>query len=150
VTGVCSGRNRGLVLALGADRVIDYTKEDFTRGAGRFDVVFDAIGVSSFTRARAVLTRHGRYVTTVPSLRILGAMASSVFRTRKAVVAFTGLAPRAEMTGDLAVATALAEDGALRPVIDAVYPMAAARDAHERVETGRKVGSVVLTMTASD
>jgi pimeloyl-ACP methyl ester carboxylesterase len=144
---VCSGANRELALSLGAHRVIDYTEEDFYRTGDRYDVVFDAIGASSFTRSRAVLKDRGLYLTTVPTLGILLAMAASTFRSKKAAIAFTGLAAPTAMARDVAAIRDLIENGVLRPVIDGIYPMHQAGDAHRRVETGHKVGSVVLNIS---
>lgn len=145
VTGVCSGRNAELVRALGAARVIDYTQEDFTAEPDAHDVVFDAVGKSSFARCRATLKPGGIYMTTVPSLGILWQM----LRTRhsngkRALLATTGLRSNADKAGDLDAMRQLVETGKLRPVIDRRYRLEEIATAHRHVESGHKRGSVVV------
>ncbi|WP_029040086.1 NAD(P)-dependent alcohol dehydrogenase [Cucumibacter marinus] len=152
VTGVCSGRNTDMVLGLGADRVIDYTKQDFTLGAGRYDVIFDAVGKSSFGHCRPVLNRQGVYLTTVPTLsavtrmlmgRILGG------KGKRAIFAPTGLRKPHEKAKDLRLLADWAEAGAIRLIIDRRYPLADMAKAHAYVDTGRKRGSVVIEVVES-
>ena len=147
VTGVCSTRNVELVRSLGAETVIDYTKEDLTRTGQTYDIIFDAVGKSSFSRCKASLTPGGVYLATVPSL----ALYAHVLRTartdgKKAKVAATGLRKPSERAKDLLILKELTESGALRPVLDSCYPMAQIAEAHRRVETGHKVGHVVINM----
>jgi NADPH:quinone reductase-like Zn-dependent oxidoreductase len=147
VTAVCSGTNRDLVTSLGADEVVDYTSEDFTRPGRRYDVIFDAIGKSSFLRCRRILAEGGIYLTTVPSPAILLAQAlTSKSAKRRAGIAFTGLRPPAEKADDLGFLTTLVEAGGVKPVIDRSYPLEQLALAHEYVDTGRKRGSVVITV----
>jgi NADPH:quinone reductase-like Zn-dependent oxidoreductase len=146
VTAVCSSANRELVASLGADAVIDYTTEDFTRGGGHYDVIFDAIGKSSFAKCRRVLAEGGIYLTTVPSPGILVAQAwTARFGKRRAGIAFTGLRDSAEKADDLAFLATLVDDGSLVPVIDRRYELEEIALAHEYVDTGRKRGSVVIS-----
>lgn len=145
VTGVCSSANLELVDALGADRVIDYTREDFTAATDAYDVVFDAVGASSFRRCRQALKPGGVYLTTVPSLAILAQTLVTRAARRRAAIAFTGLRPAREQAADLVQLLDLAAVGHLRAVIDRRYPLAAVPDAHRYVETGRKKGSVIVT-----
>jgi len=146
VTAVCSTRNVAAVRALGADHVIDYTAEDFTDARDTFDVVFDAVGRSSFARVRHSLTRDGLYLTTVPSLGILTRMLwTSRFGRKKAAILFTGLAKPAEMARDLASLRELADQGALVPFTSSVHPVEEAAEAHRIVEAGHKRGSAVIT-----
>jgi NADPH:quinone reductase-like Zn-dependent oxidoreductase len=148
VTGVCSGAGTELARTLGADTVIDYTAEDFTRRAETYDVIFDVAGKSSFLRCRAALTRGGVYLTTAPSLAILLQMPwTSRFGARRAVVAFTGLRAASEKRKDLLYIKELAEASTLAPVIDARYPLRRIADAYSRVDAGHKKGNVVVTMT---
>lgn len=119
VTAVCSGRNRELVESLGADAVIDYTTEDFTRLGPRFDVVYDAVALSTPRECRGLLRPDGIQVRNRGVGRI----------TRE----------------DLEHVAALADEGAVRPVIDRVFPLADVVGAHRYVDTARKRGSVVLT-----
>lgn len=147
VTAVCSTANLELVRSLGADEAIDYTKEDFTRTGQRYDVIFDAIGKNSFSQCRRALKAGGIYLTTVPSLAILLQMMwTSRFGSRRARIAFTGLRKPSDKTKDLAVITELAEAGAVKPVIDRRYPFEQTAEAHRYVDTGRKRGSVVITV----
>jgi NADPH:quinone reductase-like Zn-dependent oxidoreductase len=149
VTAVCSAANAALVRSLGADVVLDYRAPGFTLPPASYDVVFDAVGTSSFRRSRASLKRGGIYLTTVPSPGILLQMLwTRKIGSRRAAIAFTGLAEPAEMAKNLTVLGRLAETGRLVPVIDTVHPLADAAAAHRHVGTGRKVGSAVLTMRA--
>lgn len=143
VTGVCSGKNVELVRSLGADEVIDYTAADFTRSGQTYDVVFDAIGKSSFGKCRRILTRTGLYLTTVPTLGMLSGLIRSRFTSQKAKFATAGLMQTPESLRHL---MELAESGVLRPVIDRRYPLAQAADAHRYVDSERKRGNVILTV----
>ena len=146
VTAVCSNANGEAVRALGADVVIDYAAEDFTDARDRYDVIFDAVGKSSFTRSRRALTRDGLFLTTVPSPAILGWMAwTSRFGRRKAAIEFTGLAGQDEMAKNLVFLGALAESGALVPFIGRTDRMEDAALSHQYVESGHKRGSAVIT-----
>jgi NADPH:quinone reductase-like Zn-dependent oxidoreductase len=122
VTGVCSGANVALVRSLGAKRVIDYTQEDFAQSDETYDLIFDAVGKGSSARAKRALTPSGRYISVATSTR--------------------------ENTDDLNFLRELAEAEAIKAVIDRRYPLAQAADAHRYVETGRKRGSVVLTVAS--
>ena len=150
VTAVSSGRNHDLTKSLGADNVIDYTREDFTRSGSTYDVIFDAIGKSSYAKCKRSLTPTGRYLTTVPSLGILArTFVSSPSKRRSGAIALTGLRPAAKVAEDLQYITALAASGEYRPVIDRSYPLEETADAHRYVETERKRGSVVITIGQS-
>lgn len=143
VTGVCSTANVPLVRSLGADDVIDHTAEDFTRDGQRYDVIFDAVGKRSFADCRSSLTPEGSYLSTVPSLGIVAAMAWTSLRGgRKARFATTGLMQKRE---NITFIAELFGSGQLNPVIDRRYPLAEAAEAHRYVETGHKKGSVVIT-----
>ena len=144
VTAVCSTKNVELVRSLGPDEVIDYTREDFTTGGARYDVVFDAVGQHSFRRARPALKPKGTYVDT--DLGYLFHLPLLVLATR-----FTG-GQRAKIglaritKGDVRYLKELLEAGAYRPVIDRTYPLDEVVEATRYVEAGRKVGNVVLTV----
>jgi len=151
VTAICSTGNVTAVRALGADHVIDYAAEDFTDARDAYDVVFDAVGKSSFARVRGSLTRDGLYLTTVPSLGILARMLwSSAFGRRKAAVLFTGLAPQAQMAQNLEFLRELVEQGVLVSFISSVHSIEHAAEAHRLVETGHKRGSAVITLDGAD
>jgi len=149
VTAVCSTANVELVKALGADTMIDYTAEDFTRNLDSYDVIFDTIAASSFSRCLRALKRGGTYLTTVPSLTILVQMLwTSRIGRKKAAIAFTGLAKPAEMARNLVFLAELAESGKLVPVIGVTHPIKHTAEAHRLVDTGHKTGSAVITIGA--
>ena len=147
VTGVCSTANLELVKSLGADKVIDYTKEDFTQSGETYDVIFDAVGKSLFTRCKSSLTQRGVYLTTVPTLVIMLQMLwTSKIGNKRAIIAFTGLRPAREKTKDLIFLKELVEAGKIKSVIDRRYPLEQTAEAHRYVETGHKKGNVVITL----
>ena len=147
VVGVCSGANADLVKSLGADRVIDYHTEDFTRETRAYDIIFDTVGKSSFTRSKGALKPAGIYLRTAISGGILFQMLStSVFGGKKAIIAFTGLRPPLEKKKDLETFKQLIEREILRPVVDRTHPLEEIAKAHAYVEQGHKRGAVVLTL----
>jgi len=120
VTGVCSTANIDLVKSLGADAVIDYTKDDITKNGKTYDVIFDAVGKTSPKDVRGILNENGSYL--------------SVRSTTK------------ESIEDLLILKELVEKGTIKPVIDRCFPLEQVADAHRYVETGRKKGNVVITV----
>lgn len=144
VTAVTSTRNGELARSLGADVVIDYTREDFTESTATWDIIFDAVGGSSYGKAKAVLAPEGKYLSTVLSATIVMDMLRT--RGRRARIAFTGLREAGAKREDLAYISSLIEAGELRPVIDRSYRFEQAAEAHAYVEKGHKRGNVVLTM----
>jgi len=147
VTGVCSTTNLELVKSLGADKVIDYTKEDFTKTGQTYDIIFDTVGKSSFSHCKSSLKQRGVYLTTVLSLvDLLQVLWTSRVGSKKAKVAFAGLRPASEMTKDLIFIRELMEAGKLKPVIDRTYPLEQIVEAHRYVEKGHKKGNVVITL----
>ncbi|CAN7203769.1 NAD(P)-dependent alcohol dehydrogenase [Paenibacillus sp. LjRoot56] len=143
VTGVCSSTNASFVKSLGADRVIDYTQEDFTKNGRTYDVIFDAVGKRSFTQCRGSLSANGVYLTTVPSLGIMLQMLwTSKIGSKKAKFTASGLQQKKE---NLAFLAELFEAGQMKAVIDRRYPLEQLAEAHSYVETGRKKGNVVIT-----
>ncbi|MDX2140685.1 MAG: NAD(P)-dependent alcohol dehydrogenase [Chloroflexota bacterium] len=145
VIGVCSGANVEMVKALGADAVIDYTREDFTQERGAYDVIFDAVGKNSFSRCHRALKPKGIYMTTVPTLGFLVdlLLAALMGGGKKAIFATAGLDATTAHLEDL---RRLVEAGSLRAVIDRCYPLERVAEAHRYVETGRKRGNVVITI----
>lgn len=143
VTGVCSGANAQLVRSLGADRVIDYTTEDFTEVRERYDIIFDAVGNCSFDRCESALAPGGRLLLAVGSLgQLIGSMVrSSRAGGRKVLSGIASVNPE-----KMLFLRALAESGAFKPVIDRTYPFARIAEAHAYVDTGRKRGNVVIAM----
>jgi NADPH:quinone reductase-like Zn-dependent oxidoreductase len=141
VTGVCSAANVELVRSLGADRVVDYTKQDYRHGGETYDVIFDAVGEASFKTCEYLLKPNGRLLLLAGGLpEMLGAIG----RKRDGKRAFAG--PAKERLEHLIFLGELAEAGVYRPVIDQVFPFERIADAHARVETGRKRGSVVVAI----
>jgi NADPH:quinone reductase-like Zn-dependent oxidoreductase len=134
VTGVCSTANLDLVRSLGADRVIDYTREDVTRPRETYDVIFDVVGKLPFSRCEHALAEGGIYLVTVPTL--------DAIRNREMVV-LGDAAPKVE---NLRFLRELVEAGELKPVIDRSYPLEQMVEAFRYVETGHKKGNVVITV----
>jgi len=147
VTGVCSSANIELVKSLGADEVIDYTQQDFTKNGQTYDIIFDAVGKSSFSRSKGSLTKNGVYLLTTFSLAIFPqALWTSKIGGKKAMFMATGLRPHSEKIKDLLFLTELIEAGKMKSVIDRRYPLEETAEAHRYVETGRKKGNVVITL----
>lgn len=146
VTAVCAGAHRELVESLGADRVVDYTREDFTALDDKFDIVLDAVGKSSFRRCRRLLKPGGIYVSSE-----LGAMGQNPVLAlitpllRKKRVLFP--IPQ-DLRADVLLLKGLVESGEFRPVIDRSYPFEQIREAYEYVAAGGKIGNVVLRVCA--
>ena len=142
VTAVCSTRNSALVKSLGADRVIDYTHEDFTKNGQTYDVIFDAVGKHSFTRCRDSLQRGGRYLATDGLRNLILALWTSRLGDKKVVFSI----PPRYTKNDVLLLKDLIEAQTYRAVIDRSYPFADVVEATRYVETEQKTGNVVLTM----
>jgi NADPH:quinone reductase-like Zn-dependent oxidoreductase len=139
VTGVCSTTNLELVESLGADRVIDYTKEDFTRSDQTYDVIFDTVMKTSFSRCKNLLNEKGIFLTV--DWPLLQALRASITSSKKVIL---GLG--STKTEDLIFLKELLEAGKVKPVIDRRYPLEQTAEAHRYVETGHKKGNVVITL----
>jgi NADPH:quinone reductase-like Zn-dependent oxidoreductase len=142
VTGVCSTTNLEMVKSLGADEVIDYTKEDFTKAGRTYDVIFDAVGKSSFSRCRSSLKEKGIYLVTIPKLAVLLQM-QWTSRIGSKRVKMEGAPARVE---NLLFLRELIEAGKLKTVIDRRYPLEHTAEAFRYVEKGHKKGNVVITV----
>ena len=143
VTGVCSTTNVALVKSLGADKVIDYTKEDFTKSGETYDSIFDTVGKSSFSDCVRSLKKKGFYLRTFniglsPVVRGLWTSMTS----GKKVIGETA-SPKSE---DLHFLKELIEEGKITSVIDRRYPLERIAEAHRYVEEGHKKGNVVITV----
>jgi NADPH:quinone reductase-like Zn-dependent oxidoreductase len=143
VTAVCSGANAEMVRGLGADHVIDYEKEDFTRNGQRYDVIMDTHGNAPYKRVKSSLKSGGRF------LMVVGSLWQMISGSRQKATISAG-------TNDVAGADnyqtlmSLAEQGVLTPVVDSVVPFERIVEAHRRVDGGHKVGSLVLTFGQHD
>lgn len=145
VTAVCSTRNMALVKSVGADFVVDYTREDFSRTDEKYDLIFDTIGKTSMRSCMALLKPGGKYLLTeFGFLHILAAVLTGLFKNKKVVVASSNFYWKSQ---DLAFLKETAEAGHFTPVIDRVFPLEEIVDAHKYVELGRKVGNVAISVT---
>ena len=143
VTGVCSSTNLELTKSLGAEKVIDYKKEDFTKGGKTYDIIFDTVGKSPFTGSVKSLKKNGFYLRAVhmsPSAIVQGLWTSMI--TSKKVIGGVAV----ERKEDLIFLKQLVEAGKIKPVIDRRYPLEQIAEAHRYVDKGHKKGNVVITV----
>ena len=142
VTAVDSGIKQNMLRRIGADHFFDYTTEDFTKSGQRYDVIFDMVARSSYSGCVATLNPKGRYVMGNPRLwDMLRSAVTSVFTDKKAVFAFAG-----ETEEELLALKEMIEDGNIKSTVDRVYPMERVAEAHRRVETEQRLGSVVISL----
>jgi NADPH:quinone reductase-like Zn-dependent oxidoreductase len=141
VTAVCNTKNLELVRSLGADEVIDYTREDFTKNGKTYDVIFDAVGKHSFRRCRGSLARGGSYIATDGLQNFILALLTSRVGDKRVLFPIPRLTQK-----DVVFLKDLIEAGKYRAVIDRTYPMEQVVDATRYVETEQKTGNVVLTV----
>ncbi|MCZ6691474.1 MAG: NAD(P)-dependent alcohol dehydrogenase [Planctomycetota bacterium] len=146
VTGVCSTTNVEMVRSLGANHIIDYTKEDFTENGESYDVIIDTAGTAPFSRSKDSLKERGRLLLVLGGLLDMLQIPWVSMTSSKKVIA--GPAPgRAE---DLRFLAELAQAGEFKPVIDRRYPFEQIAEAHSYVDTGRKKGNVIITLKHED
>ncbi|UCH43635.1 MAG: NAD(P)-dependent alcohol dehydrogenase [Dehalococcoidales bacterium] len=142
VTGVCSTPNLEMVRSLGADNVIDYTKEDFTKTDQTYDIIFDAVGKRSFSQCKGSLNRGGIYLNTIATIPLLLQMLwTSKMGDKKAVFALIPFT-----TEDLIYLKDAIETGKVKTVIDRTYPLSEIAEAHRYSETGHAKGKIVITV----
>jgi NADPH:quinone reductase-like Zn-dependent oxidoreductase len=143
VTGVCSTTNIAMVKSLGADKVIDYTKEDFSKSGETYDIIFDTVGKSPFSGSVKSLNKDGYYLRVVhmSPYAVVRGLWVSLTSNKKVVGGVTK-----ETAGDLIFLNKLIEAGQLKPVIDRSYPLEQIAEAHTYVEKGHKKGNVVITV----
>ena len=145
VTGVCSSRNINLVKKLGADHVIDYTTQDFTSNINKYDLIYDTVGVRSFTECRPALTKQGMYLSPVLGMPLLvHMMVTSIVGKKKAKFSATGALPVQETKRLLDMLLEISEAGKMRGILDRTYPLEQLAEAHQYIGTGHKRGNVVL------
>jgi len=145
VTAVDSTGKLDMLRSIGADQVIDYTQADFTKSGETYDVIFDVVGKSSFSRSVRSLTHNGRYLlgNSRLSQRVRGQWTSR--RSSKQVILWEARAA-SEYTEDFKFLTELIEAGKIHSVIDRCYPLEQTAEAHRYVDTGHKKGNIVITV----
>ncbi len=138
VTGVCSTANLELVRSLGADRVIDYTKEDFSKRGEIYDIIFDAVGKSSYSGCKRSLKKKGFLLEVLPRMShlIRGLWSSSKVKVGGGI----------EKKEDLDLLRELIQEGVLKSAIDKTYSLEQIVEAHKYVDKGHKKGNVVITL----
>ena len=143
VTAVDAGRKAEGLLRLGADRFVDYETQDFAAEGATYDVMFDMVAGSSYSRCMSVLSPTGRYLSGNPRLlTMLRAFWTTRFTGRTARFRFAG-----ETVEELETLRAMFESGQIRSIVDTVWPLRKAADAHRQVEAEDRVGAVVLQVT---
>ena len=142
VTGVCSDTNAEMVKSLGADKVIDYTREDFTKSDETYDVIFDVVGKITFSQCKSSLKQKGIYLENLLELSdILKMIWTSIIGGKKIKGGVS-----IESVENLNFFLELIESGKLKPVIDRTYPLEQTAEAFKYVEKGHKKGTVVITV----
>ena len=144
VTAVDSTGKLEMLRSIGSDHVIDYTQEDFSQRGASYDVIFDVVGKSPFSRSLKSLKPKGYYLIANPSLSKMAQKVGALGRSGKKVIMGTS----SPQTQDLVFLKELIEAGKLKSVIDRRYPLEQIADAHSYVETGQKKGNVVITVGA--
>ena len=142
VTAVCSTANLEMVKSLGADELIDYTQDDFTKTGATYDIIFDAVGKSSFSKCKGSLNKGGIYISTVLTWGLLFMMLSTKMIGNKKAIFGMGHAK----AGDLDFMKELIEAGKVRAIIDRTYPLEQIAEAHAYAEQGHVKGKVVITI----
>ena len=141
VTGVCGTPRLELVKALGADHVIDYTQQDFTKNGERYDLIFDILGRSSFARCKNSLAENGRYLlASFKSRQLLQMIRTSFGGGKKVICALSTTRQQ-----DLIAVKELAEAGTIKAIIGQCFPLEQTAEAHRAVEGGHKQGFVIVT-----
>ena len=142
VTGVCSTPRLEFVKSLGADKVIDYTKEDFTQSGETYDLIFDILGKSSFSGCKKVLKQNGRYLlASFKTRKLLQMLRTNIIGKKKVIC--TLAFPKPE---DLVFIKELIEAGKIKSIIDKRFPLEQTAEAHRYIEEGNKKGNVVITL----
>jgi NADPH:quinone reductase-like Zn-dependent oxidoreductase len=143
VTGVCGTPRLELVKSLGADKVIDYNKEDFTQSGETYDLIFDILGKSSFSRCKSSLKQNGRYILVSFKMKQLVQMLwTSMIGSKKVICVLSN-----EKAEDLRFIKELIEAGKIKAIIDRCFPLEQTAEAHRYVDKGHKKGNVVITIS---
>ena len=141
VTGVCGTARLDYVKSLGADKVIDYTQEDFTQNGETYDVIYDILGRSTFSHCKNSLSRNGRYLlASFKMVKILQMIETSIIGKKKVICAIGS-----EKQKDMTLLKELVESGKIKTIIDRTFPLEQAAEAHKYVEQGLKKGHIVIT-----
>lgn len=147
VTGVCSSRNIGLVKSLGADHVIDYSQQDFTKLDNKYDIIYDTVGKSTFGKCKKILSENGQYISPVLKFSLLlQMMRSSIFGKKKAKFAASGLKADHELRALLSELVEIFKEGKLKTIIDRQFPLEKVAQAHAYIGGGHKKGNVVIVV----
>ena len=142
VTGVDSTGKLDMLRSIGADHVIDYTQEDFTKNGETYDVIFDAVGKSSFSRSLRSLKQNGRYILANPRpSQMVRGLWTSMISSKKVIFEFASY-----KSEDLIFLKELIEAGKIKSVIDRRYPLEQVAEAHRYVDQGHKKGNVIITV----
>jgi len=139
VTAVCGGENRELVRSWGADKIIDYKTEDFTKDEERYDFIFDAVGKSSFVKCKPLLKENGIFSSSGGAENLLWVLISPFSGGKK--VSF----PK-DSKSSMGFIKSMIENGSFKPVIDRIYPLEKIAEAYKYVASGQKIGNVIVTM----
>jgi NADPH:quinone reductase-like Zn-dependent oxidoreductase len=142
VTAVCSGANVELVKSLGADKVIDYTREDFTKNGNTYDLIFDVVGGTTFDRCQNSLKPAGVFLQNIMELTDIGRALWTSIASRKKIKGGVAINNLQRMNSIVELVRA----GKLKPVIDRSYPLERISEAFKYVEQGHKKGNVVITV----
>ena len=145
VTAVDSGHKEAMLRQIGADHFVDYIKEDFTRSGNTYDVIFNMVAQSSYTACLKALKPKGRYLIANPRISdmVMSALAS-VFTDKATIVAFAQ-----ETEEELLALKKMLEEGKIKSIVDKIYPMELAAEAHRSVETEQRLGTVVISVQKS-
>lgn len=141
VTAVCRIEQAELMRILGAEKIIDYTKQDFTKDDERYDMVFDAVGKTSFVKCKKLMKKNGIFSSSNGLINFLWMLITPFFGGKKVVFHFSF-----RIKETLEFIKGLIEEGKFVPVIDRKYPLENIVDAYKYVATGQKIGNVIITM----
>ena len=145
VTAVDSTIKEDMLRRIGADHFFDYTKEDFTKSGQTYDVIFDMVAKSSYSECVKTLNPKGRYLMANPRISdMLRSVLSSKFTDKAAIFVFAG-----EKEEELLALKEMIEEGKIKPIIDKIYSLEQAAEAHRRVETEQRLGPVVISVGKS-